>query len=149
MRPSRCRSRARGSASRQPRGGAPAARLAELVGPTLFELAVGDLAGGFLASFDTITLYLDLGPEERAAYSRLSAAFSSAYAEFRRLAPEAGWSDFARAAAATADGRRALEAWRQARRLLAFTHAKRRALQSLLGRHRCARVLIFTADNDT
>jgi superfamily II DNA or RNA helicase len=35
------------------------------------------------------------------------------------------------------------------RRLLAFTHAKRRALESLLGRHRHSRVLIFTADNET
>ena len=65
------------------------------------------------------------------------------------MAPGAGWADFARAAATTADGRRALAAWRQARWLLAFTRAKRRALQALLGRHRCARVLVFTADNET
>jgi superfamily II DNA or RNA helicase len=115
----------------------------------VFELAVGDLAGGFLASFDAITLYLDLCPEERSAYATLSAVFTGAYAEFRRLAPEATWADFARAAAGTADGRRALAAWRQARRLIAFTHAKRRVLPSLLGRHRHARVLIFTADNET
>jgi superfamily II DNA or RNA helicase len=132
-----------------PRSTVPAGRLAELVGPTVFELAVGDLAGGFLASFDCITLYLDLCPEERAAYSRLSALFTSAYMEFRQEAPEAGWADFARAASATAGGRCALAAWRQARRLLAFTRTKRRALQSLLGRHRCARVLVFTADNET
>jgi len=42
-----------------------ASRLTELVGPTVFELAVADLAGGFLASFDAITLYLDLTPEEQ------------------------------------------------------------------------------------
>lgn len=132
-----------------PRSTVPAERLAELVGPTVFELAVGDLAGGFLASFDCITFYLDLSPEERLAYSRLSAVFTSAYMKFRQKAPEAGWADFARAASATAEGRRALAAWRQARRLLAFTRAKRRALESLLGRHRCARVLVFTADNET
>ncbi len=132
-----------------PRGVAACARLAGLVGPTVFELCIGDLAGGFLASFDAITLYLDLSPEEHAAYSGLSALFNSAYGEFRRLAPEAGWADFARAAAGTAGGRRALAAWRQARRLLAFTRAKDRALQSLLWRQRYARVLIFTADNDT
>lgn len=43
-----------------PRDTGAAARLGELVGPTVFELAVADLAGGFLASFDAITLYLDL-----------------------------------------------------------------------------------------
>ena len=49
----------------------------------------------------------------------------------------------------TPEGRRALAAWRQMRRFLAFTYAKRRALQSLLERHRSSRMLIFTADNDT
>jgi len=52
-----------------------------------------------------------------------------------------------RAASRTAEGRHALAAWREARRLLALTDAKRRALQALLARHRDARVLVFTADN--
>ena len=132
-----------------PRDAGSAASLAELVGPTVFELAVADLAGGFLASFDAITLYLDLGLEERSAYANLSALFTGAYAEFRRAAPEAGWADWSRHAAGTSTGRRALAAWRQMRRLLSFTHAKRRALRSLLERHRDSRVLVFTADNDT
>jgi superfamily II DNA or RNA helicase len=91
-----------------PREHAAVARLGELIGPTVFELAVGDLAGGFLAGFDAITLFVDLCPEERSAYASLSAVFTGAYAEFRRLAPEASWADFARAAANTPDGRRAL-----------------------------------------
>ena len=132
-----------------PRDAGAAASLVELVGPTVFELAVADLAGGFLASFDAITLYLDLGPEERSAYANLSALFTGVYAEFRRAAPEASWADWSRHAAGTTTGRRALAAWRQMRRLLSFTHAKRRALRSLLERHRDARVLVFTADNDT
>ncbi len=126
-----------------------AARLAELVGPTVFELAVADLAGGFLASFDAITLYLDLAPDEWSAYASLAATFKSAYTDFRRMAPEACWADFTYHAGRTAEGRRALAAWRQMRRLLGFTLAKRRALGSLLGRHRDPRVLIFTADNGT
>jgi len=126
-----------------------AARLTELVGATVFELAVADLAGGFLASFDAITLYLDLGPEERTAYTGLAALFSSAHADFRRMAPNGSWADFTHHSARTPEGRRALSAWRQMRRLLAFTCAKRRALECLLGRHRHSRVLIFTADNET
>jgi superfamily II DNA or RNA helicase len=131
-----------------PRDPSAAARLAELVGPTAFELAVADLAGGFLASFDVITLYLDLAPEERSAYTSLAAVFTSAYTDFRRMAPEASWVDFTHHAARTAEGRRALTAWRQMRRLLGFTQAKRRALESVLGRHRDSRALIFTADNE-
>jgi superfamily II DNA or RNA helicase len=125
------------------------ARLVELVGPVIFELAVADLAGGFLASFDAITLHLDLSPDERSAYSALRSLFSGVYAEFQRLAPDAAWADFTRHAARSAEGRRALAAWRQMRGLLAFTQAKRRALRSLLERHRSSRTLVFTADNDT
>jgi len=132
-----------------PARGTAAARLAELVGPTLFELAVADLAGGFLASFDAVTLHLDLSSEERSAYTGLSSVFLGIYAEFRRAAPEATWMDFTLHAARAPGGRRALAAWRQMRRLLAFTLAKRRALASLLERHRSSRVLIFTADNET
>ncbi len=82
-----------------PRGTA-ATRLAELMGPTLFELAVADLAGGFLASFDVITLYLDLGPEERSTYSGLSGVFQGVHAAFRRACPDATWVDFTVHAAA-------------------------------------------------
>ena len=131
-----------------PRGTA-ATRLAELMGPTLFELAVADLAGGFLASFDVITLHLDLGPEERTTYSGLSGVFQGVHAAFRRTCPDATWVDFTVHAARTPEGRRALAAWRQMRQLVAFTLAKRRALAALLERHRSSRVLIFTADNET
>jgi len=132
-----------------PRDAGAVACLGELVGPTVFELAVGDLTGGFLASFDAIALYLDLSREERSAYTNLSALFNGVYAEFRRTAPDATWADFSRHSAGTPVGRRALVAWRQMRRLLSFTRAKRRALRSLLERHRDSRVLVFTADNDT
>ena len=132
-----------------PRDARAAASLGKLVGPTVFELAVGDLAGGFLASFDAITLSLDLSPEERAAYTNLSAIFKDVYTDFRREAPDASWADFSRHSAGTPAGRRALAAWRQMRRLLSFTRAKRRALRSLLEHHRDSKVLVFTADNDT
>ena len=132
-----------------PRDAAVVARLAELVGPTVFELAVADLAGGFLASFDAITLLPRAVSRGAVCLLGLDALFSSVHAEFRRLAPDAGWADFSRHAARTPEGRRALAAWRQMRALLAFTHAKRRALRSLLERHRSSRTLVFTADNDT
>ena len=132
-----------------PRDPGAATCLRELMGPTVFELAVADLAGGFLASFDAITLYLDLSAEERSAYTNLSAIFRGVHADFRRSAPDASWADFSRHAAGTPAGRRALAAWHQMRRLLSFTHAKQRALRSLLERHRDSKMLVFTADNDT
>ena len=91
-----------------PREAAVVNRLAELVGPIVFELAVGDLAGGFLASFGAITLHLELSPEERSAYSALHALFTNVHTEFRQLAPGASWADWSRHAGRSAEGRRAL-----------------------------------------
>jgi superfamily II DNA or RNA helicase len=132
-----------------PRDPATLARLTDLVGPVVFELTVADLAGGFLASFDALTIHLDLSADERAAYSSLYALFGKVHAEFRGLAPDAGWADFTRHASRSSEGRRALEAWRQMRALLAFTRAKQQALRGLLEQHRSSRTLVFTADNAT
>jgi superfamily II DNA or RNA helicase len=115
-----------------PRDAGAATCLGQLMGPTVFGLAVAELT-----------------PEERSAYTNLSTTFHGVYTAFRRAAPDASWADFTRHSARTAAGRRALAAWRQMRRLLSFTHAKRRALRSLLERHRDSKVLVFTADNDT
>src|SRR4029453_13350828 len=113
-----------------PREAAILARLTDLVGPVVFELPVGGLAGGFLASFDAITLHLELTRDERAAYLASYALFSTVPAEFRRLAPDAAGADFPPHASRSREGRRAPEAWRQIRGLLAFTQAKRDALRS-------------------
>jgi superfamily II DNA or RNA helicase len=132
-----------------PHDEAVARRLAELVGRTAYELTIGDLAGSFLSHFDSVTLHLDLTPGERQAYERWMTIFRAVHGQFRRVAPRATWEDFARAAARTTEGRRALDAFRRACRLVAFTGAKREMLRVLLQRHRDARVLIFTADNDS
>jgi len=123
-------------------------RLARLVGRTVFELVIDDLTGRFLAQYDTVTLHLDLSPQERTAYERLMASFRSVRGRLGRTMPGATWAELAAAAARSDEGRRAFQSFREASRLVAFTEAKRRALRDLLARHRDRRILIFTADND-
>jgi len=125
-----------------------ATRLERLLGPVVYELGVGDLTGSHLADLDLVTLHLELAPDERAAYDRDVGCFQAVRAHFARLAPRASWQDFARWAARTEAGRRGLEAHRRARRLVAFTRAKRTAVSELLARLPAARVLLFTADNE-
>lgn len=132
-----------------PRDEDQAARLADLVGPVVYELGVADLAGRFLAPLDVVALRLDLAPAERERYDALMTTFRRVHTEFRRLAPDAAWEDFARFAARTPAGRAALDAFRRARQILAFPDAKRAALRDILERHRDARTLVFTSDNTT
>jgi superfamily II DNA or RNA helicase len=124
-------------------------RLDDLIGPRVFELAVGDLVGTFLASFDLVTLHLALTVTERAIYERIRAEYALVYAQFRRLVPQGSWGDFVAMASRSEGGRKALAAWRDMRKLVTYPENKRHAVASLLARHRESRVLVFTADNDT
>ncbi|HET9598045.1 MAG TPA: DEAD/DEAH box helicase, partial [Anaeromyxobacteraceae bacterium] len=135
--------------SATPPSGDAASRIEELIGPTVFELSVGDLSGRYLAPFELVTLNLDLDPSERTAWDRAVAVYRSALRAFMREAPGADWLDFTKAAARTEGGRQALAAFRESRSLLAFPSAKRAAVRSLLARHSGARILVFTSDNAT
>jgi superfamily II DNA or RNA helicase len=132
-----------------PPDGPAAERIAELVGPTVFELSVGDLTGRYLAPFELVTLSLDLDPVERDGWQRAVAVYRPLLRTFMQDHPGADWMDFARAAARTEEGRRALAAYREARALLSFPSAKRAAVRSLLRRHAGAKILVFTSDNAT
>jgi len=123
-------------------------RLAELLGPIVYQLGIGDLAGKWLADFDLVTVHLGLSPAERASYDADHRVFSRFNRHFRRADPNASWQDFASAAAQSPEGCGALSAWRRNRRLLQFTQAKAEAVGLLLARHRESKVIVFTADNE-
>jgi len=130
-------------------GTAPLARLVDLLGPVVCSLSIADLAGEWLADFDTIELSLSLTPSERQQYQLATKCFREAFDSFRAINPRAAWRDFVALAARSEAGKAALAAFRFSRRLTSYHDAKRRAVAALLARHRCNRVLIFTADNAT
>jgi superfamily II DNA or RNA helicase len=131
------------------RGESQLARLRELVGPVICEMAVRELTGGVLAPLRAMVLTLDLNAEERRRYDELMGLFRAEAAQWRELVDLGAWSDLTRALAQTEDGRKALTAWRQARKLIAFTDSKSVVLGALLACHRDSRTLVFTADNDS
>jgi hypothetical protein len=77
------------------------------------------------------------------------AVFRDVMHRFRRFHPGATWDEFAKAAARTDEGRRAIAAWHRARKITAFPEAKRTMVGALLARHRAARTIVFVADNPT
>lgn len=136
------------------RTGPAAAALDELVGTTVFELAVSDLAGSYLAPFESVLLRVDLTADERRDYERWVALYREPFRTFRNLhsihgGQAASWESFVRMATRTDEGRQAIAAWTRARRLLAYPSGKRRILRTLLDRHRDERILVFVGDNET
>jgi len=130
-----------------PRDAAALSRLGETVGRVVYELTVGDLAGGYLAPFDLMTVRIDLTEAEAMTYQHLMRQFRRVHGEFFSLAPGGTWKAFVRHASRTTDGRRALVALREARQLLSYTEGKRAALAEILRRHRNSRILVFTSHN--
>jgi superfamily II DNA or RNA helicase len=122
--------------------------LAQLIGPVVHQSGIRDLAGTWLSDFELLMVHLGLSREERARYEADRRLFGEVNRRFRRLDPQASWQEFVSAAAQSAEGRTALRAWHRNRRLLQFTRAKAHAVRVLLDRHRDARVLVFTADNE-
>lgn len=126
-----------------------ARKLARHVGPVVYALGIKHLEGSALAPYDHERIEIELTPDERARYGDLRREFSVAYAELARGSHDGSWQAFIREASRSARGRRALDAWRAYRALLAYPDGKRRAVRDLLARHPHERILVFTADTAT
>lgn len=124
--------------------------LEELVGPVVYEKQITELAGEYLAEYETRRIVVELTESERAEYEQARAT----YVAFVRkqgivLGSPRGFSDFILRASRTEEGRRALEAHRRQRALALAAEGKFRALEELLARHPERRTIVFTQDNRT
>jgi superfamily II DNA or RNA helicase len=126
------------------------AELAELIGPVVYKKDIVDLAGDYLAEYETEHVAIELAPAERAEYDAERAIYRGfAEANGIRMASPGGWSEFIMRSARSASGRRAMQAYRRQRALAFSAPAKLDYVEHLLGRHRADRAILFTQDNAT
>ncbi len=122
--------------------------LENLVGKFVYRLEAQELAGEYLADYVVERIEVDLSEEERTAYGRERAI----YTNFKRAKNlpygQEGWRMFLIHSAKSEDGRRAMKAYRNSKKIALGTEAKVRVLQDLLVRHRRDKVLIFTHENE-
>ncbi len=123
--------------------------LEQLVGPTVFRRAARALAGEYLSEYQLVHIGVRLSAEERARYESEREVFRRFLSEKGiGLGSLRGWQMFVAASARTSEGRRAMQAYRESKRVALGTDAKLRVLAELLQRHRRERVLVFTAENE-
>jgi superfamily II DNA or RNA helicase len=126
------------------------ALLPELIGPIVYRREIKELAGQFLADYETRRVYVELTPEEEERYRQ-------ARDVYRRFVSDAGismggpngWQRFIQETCRSREGRAAFQAYREQRRLALAAPAKLAKLDELLTTHRRDRILIFTYDNAT
>jgi superfamily II DNA or RNA helicase len=119
--------------------------LADLVGPTVFAMSIGDLTGAHLAEFDVVRLRVALDPSERSEYARLARPFLELKHDLRQVDPNLDWEATLRAMSRTSAGRSAVRGWQRAIALASFPAEKRRLASSLIAKHRQDKTLVFAA----
>jgi superfamily II DNA or RNA helicase len=126
------------------------AELASLVGPTVYRRDIGELAGEYLAEYETVQVDVELDPEERREHDAERALYLSFVAKNGiRLGSPRGFGEFVMRSAQSMEGRRAMRAYRRQRELAFAASAKLAYLEHLLDRHEGDRALLFTQDNAT
>lgn len=124
--------------------------LDELVGPTVYRRDIGELAGEYLAEYETVQLSVELTDDERREHDEERTIYREFIAKHQiRLGSPDGFRDFVMRSARTGEGRRAMRAYRRQRQLAFAASAKLSYVEHLLDEHRDGRAIVFTQDNAT
>ncbi len=125
-------------------------RLERLTGPTVYRRDITELAGDYLAQYETIRLSVHLSAEERERYVEERAIYRDFVQRHQlSLGRPGGWARFLMLTSSSEEGRRAFLAYRSQKAIAEASGAKLRLLAQLLDYHRQDRVIIFTSDNST
>jgi superfamily II DNA or RNA helicase len=126
------------------------ALLEELVGPIVYRKEIDELEGTFLAEYETHRVEVELSADERATYEDARATYRQFLSDNGiRISSPAGWGDFVKRSARTAEGRDAMRAYRLQKRIAFASPGKLDAVERILADERGRRTLIFTDDNAT
>ncbi|MEP7342553.1 MAG: DEAD/DEAH box helicase family protein, partial [Acidobacteriota bacterium] len=104
--------------------------LERLIGPIVYRKEAQHLAGEFLADYTTEQITVTLSPEEREAYDRERNLFRLFIREKGiNFSDPRGWQNFIALSARSVDGRRAMQAYRESKRIALGTDAKLHVLE--------------------
>jgi superfamily II DNA or RNA helicase len=124
--------------------------LDDLIGPVVYRKGIKALAGEYLAEYEVKKTTVSLSREEQARYGEaIEERNRFLDAHNLSLVGLDGWRLFVIRSAQSQDGRRAMLAHYEARKIAMGTQSKLRALEAILKEHAQDRVIIFTQDNET
>jgi superfamily II DNA or RNA helicase len=121
-----------------------------LIGPIVYRRDIDELAGLYLAGYETVRLTVQLSEQERDVYTTAREIYLGFLRQHRiRMSASDGWSQFIRLANRSRAGRAAWSAWRESKQVALRCDAKLELLGELLGQHATEQCIVFTNDNET
>jgi len=122
----------------------------ELIGPIVYRKDIVEMAGEYLADYETVRVRIDLSSEERCEYERERGIYRQFVSDNGiTMSSPRGFSDFIIRSSRTEEGRRAFAAYRRQREIAFTAPAKLDYVERLLHQHRHDRTIVFTQDNAT
>ena len=121
----------------------------DLLGDKVYEAGIHEMVGKVLSTYDVVSVEVSLTPEEEKRYLAARGEYLG-FVRFHgiRMGSPQGWQEFIRVSASRGEqGRRAMAAYREQKKLAQGSESKLLKLWELLQRHPGERVLIFTDDN--
>jgi superfamily II DNA or RNA helicase len=111
--------------------------LVRLIGPVVSRKDIAELAGNFLADYETERVGVELDPDERAEYEQERAIYVGFIrSQNIRMSSPQGWSDFVMRSSRSAEGQRAMRAYRRQREIAFASRGKLDMVELLLHVHR-------------
>ncbi|HCH66098.1 MAG TPA: helicase [Deltaproteobacteria bacterium] len=124
--------------------------LNEILGPVVYRVGITDLAGRFLADYDTVRVTVHLSEDERARYDACRLEFREfCTVHGISLGGRFGFQNFLRQSARSKAGRSAFRAYREYKSIAHGTESKIKVLAELLTEEHGRRTIVFTNDNAT
>ncbi len=126
-----------------------AAVMADLMGKTVCDVSITDLAGKVLSPYLVRQIHVTLSGEEETEYRRHRAVYTAFLRRWGiNFARPSGWADFLIMSSRMPGGREAFQSFLAQRRIARAGKAKMDALARILLAHPGENTIIFTADND-
>ena len=124
--------------------------LDDILGPVVYRVGITDLAGRFLADYDTVQVTVHLSQGERERYDACRKEFREfCTVHSISLGGRHGFQNFLRQSARSKAGRSAFRAYREYKSIAHGTESKIKVLAELLVEEHGRRTIVFTNDNAT
>ena len=122
--------------------------LFDLVGDIVFEGRFSELDEKTLAPYRVVQIEVDMTPSELQQYNEARTTYKNFLKHSRiNFSDGNGWSQFIALSARSTQGRNAMKAYREQKRLAQAASGKLTELWKVLGIHRGERVIVFTDEN--
>lgn len=122
--------------------------LEHLIGPFVFRKEIGELAGSYLASYESEIIHVDLSEDEKIDYENARKLYRD-YLVKRgiSLRDPSGWQRFLAESSRFQEAKKAYDAFRLQKKIALHSKAKIDVLENLLLKHANDPCIIFAGDN--